>query len=106
MVSRDAGIAERFPDNLAPMLLPDPDDVEDLIHRLVAWHSNRPCWKQQFEPLSAKLRGYSWADMAGRMVSLIETERTRLDAIVPKHHITDPQDWKHSASARSGHSIG
>jgi hypothetical protein len=43
--------------------------------------------------------------MASRMVLLIEAERTPLDEIVPKH-ITDPEGWNHSASARSGDSIG
>jgi glycosyltransferase involved in cell wall biosynthesis len=106
LVSRDAGIAERYPDNLAPMLLADPNEVEDLIRKLLMWRANIPYWREQFEPLGAKLRNYSWADMASRIVSVVENDRTQCNEIVPESMIFDPQSWEHSTSVHSGHPIG
>jgi glycosyltransferase involved in cell wall biosynthesis len=106
LASRDAGIAERYPDNLAPMLLADPNEVEDLIRKLLMWRANMAYWREQFEPLGAKLRNYSWADMASRIVSVVENDRTRCNEIVPESMIFDPQSWEHSTSVHSGHPIG
>ena len=39
LVSRQAGVAERYPDALSEMLLPDPEDAADLAARLLRWRS-------------------------------------------------------------------
>jgi glycosyltransferase involved in cell wall biosynthesis len=72
MVSSSAGVAERYTPNQAEMLLPDPEDVDDLVLRLLRWRPLMDYWKEQFLPLARTLRSYSWADMAHDIVSLIE----------------------------------
>jgi hypothetical protein len=71
-------IAERYPSELAPMLLPNPTDVDNLVRKLLIWRSNLPYWKQQFEPLGAQLRRYTWADMASRIVSIAASNSVAL----------------------------
>jgi glycosyltransferase involved in cell wall biosynthesis len=105
LVSSCAGVAERYTDALVPMLLSDPNDVEDLVRKLLLWRSNPLYCKQQFEPLGARLRRYTWADMAAQIVSIVETMRPTLDKIVPNNIISGPQGSQHS-SARYGNSIG
>lgn len=72
MVSACAGIAERYPPELGEMLLPDPEDVSDLLARLVRWRSQKDLWKERFRPFGDTLRGYTWKDMARRIVSIVE----------------------------------
>ena len=52
------------------MLLPDPEDVDDLAARLFRWSSNIDYWKERFLPLSKIFRSYTWTDMARRIVSI------------------------------------
>jgi glycosyltransferase involved in cell wall biosynthesis len=78
LVSRCAGVAERYPADLTPMLLPDPSDVDDLTGRLLNWRSNIAYWKDRVATLATVLRTYTWVDMARRMVSIAETEHARL----------------------------
>jgi len=72
LVSRLAGVAERYPDELSEMLLPNPEDRDDLAGRLLHWRSHMSYWKQAFQPFSNALRNYTWKDMAGRMVEIVE----------------------------------
>ena len=39
LVSASAGVAEQYPESLAGLLLPDPDDDDDLAGRLRAWRA-------------------------------------------------------------------
>jgi glycosyltransferase involved in cell wall biosynthesis len=70
IVSAGAGVAERYGSKFAPLLLPDPEDVEDLVERLLQWRSNMEGWKVSFQEFGDTLRTYSWGDMARRMVSI------------------------------------
>jgi glycosyltransferase involved in cell wall biosynthesis len=70
IVSAEAGVAERYGPALAPLLLPDPEDVADLVGKLLRWRSERELWSARFEQLAEELRGYSWRDMARRLVSI------------------------------------
>ncbi len=72
MVSACAGVAERYPPTLVEMILPDPVDPADLAARLLRWRSNMNYWRDRFLPLSKALRRYTWADMARRIVSIVE----------------------------------
>lgn len=72
LVSSGAGVAERYTSNLTEMILPDPEDVADLVARLLRWRSNIDYWKGQFLPLAEALRSYTWAGMAHQIVSLAE----------------------------------
>lgn len=72
LVSRGAGVSERFPTALEPMVLPDPDDAEDLALRLRAWRGRMEHWKGEFQPLGRLLRGHAWRDMAREIVAAAE----------------------------------
>lgn len=74
LVSARAGVAERFPAELSEMLLPDPEDAEDLARRLVRWRPRVEVWKEKFAPLAAQLRARTWAEMAREFVSLAEAK--------------------------------
>jgi glycosyltransferase involved in cell wall biosynthesis len=71
MVSSTAGVAERYGPEYAPMLLPDPGNVDDLAARLRQWRSNMAEWEARFEVFGEQLRSYGWQDMARRMVALV-----------------------------------
>jgi glycosyltransferase involved in cell wall biosynthesis len=72
LVSAAAGVAERFPAGLQPLLLRDPEDADELAARLRAWHGERPRYHALALELSARLRAWSWAQMAGRIVDIME----------------------------------
>lgn len=70
IVSAGAGVAERYSPEDAGLLLPDPENVDDLVARLKAWRSNMHHWQARFQDLGEKLREYGWQDMASRMVAI------------------------------------
>lgn len=72
LVSGRAGVAEHYPPELAEMILPDAEDVDGLAGRLLQWRSKAAYWKDRFLPLADKLRSYTWADMARRIVAQAE----------------------------------
>jgi glycosyltransferase involved in cell wall biosynthesis len=76
IVSANAGVAERFLPEAAQLLLPDPEDVDDLAARMLNWRSDIVGWKRRIEATTRRLRAYTWNDMARQIVSLAD----RLDA--------------------------
>jgi glycosyltransferase involved in cell wall biosynthesis len=72
LVSASAGVAERYPEGLGGLLIPDPDDAGDLAARIRRWRDGvgRP-WPE-LESFSRALRDYTWEEMAARMVDRIE----------------------------------
>ena len=68
LVSGRAGIAERYPADLAEMVLQDPEDAADLAGRLQSWRPRREEWKARFARLGEELRRWTWRDMAERIV--------------------------------------
>ncbi len=72
LVSRSAGVAERYPEALRELLLPDPEDVEDLVRRVVAWRSADVELRRGVAGLSSTLRAWTWDDMARRIHELAE----------------------------------
>ena len=74
LVSSRAGVVERYTEELREMILPDPEDVDDLVERLRSWRENVEGWKERFAPLSNRLGSYSWSDMAREIVSFVEGE--------------------------------
>jgi glycosyltransferase involved in cell wall biosynthesis len=70
IVSAGAGVAERYPRELRALLLPDPEDTEDLVDRMLNWRGARNYWKERVTEFSNELRKYSWRDMAERFYSL------------------------------------
>jgi glycosyltransferase involved in cell wall biosynthesis len=73
LVSRAAGVAERFPAELQALLLPDPEDVSDLVSRLRDWWAAAPSYHAAALRLGEALRGYTWEQVAQQIVTLIET---------------------------------
>lgn len=72
VVSANAGIAERFTDDLRMLLLEDPTDVELCVEKLRLWRSDMDGWKRATAGMSVKLCERSWQTMAAEMVCAIE----------------------------------
>lgn len=77
LVSRGAGVAERYPASLSEMLLPDPEDAADLAARLRTWRGSVEGWREAFAPLAARLSRRGWGDVAAEFVALAEGEGGR-----------------------------
>jgi len=71
IVSLSAGVAEKYGEEFAPLLLPDPEDVDDLASRVRQWRSNTPEWERRFQLFGDTMRRYGWQEMARRMVELV-----------------------------------
>jgi glycosyltransferase involved in cell wall biosynthesis len=71
VVSRCAGVAERYPADLADMLLNDPDDAGELVRILRRWLPQRDAWKARVAPLGGQLRANSWEQMAETFVETV-----------------------------------
>ena len=81
IVSVGAGVAERYPSNLRDLLLPDPENVDDLVCRMLIWRSSVDYWRERVAGFSKELRTYSWQDMAERFYRLaIHTESEMSEA--------------------------
>jgi glycosyltransferase involved in cell wall biosynthesis len=79
IVSRSAGVAERYPAELDELLLPDPEDADDLFKRMLRWRSQINEFKRRIAPLGATLRGWTWRDMAAQMVAVAESTEPSSD---------------------------
>jgi glycosyltransferase involved in cell wall biosynthesis len=72
LVSAEAGVAERYPSGLNPLLIPDPDDPVDVADRLTHWRKNLENCNVAVMPLSESLRMHTWDKMAEQIISLVE----------------------------------
>lgn len=72
LVSRASGIAEQYPAELAELIIPDPEDAEDLAARLGRWRDGADAWRDRIRPFSAALRGHTWRRMAEQIMAIIE----------------------------------
>lgn len=72
LVSHDAGVAERYPQELNELLLPRPDDPAALAEKLIGWRTNPEQWRERVRSLSEHLRAYTWDDMARRFLTVME----------------------------------
>jgi glycosyltransferase involved in cell wall biosynthesis len=66
-----AGVAERYTPELQDLLLPDPNNPEDLVRRLYKWQERSDYYQQQAIDLSAHLRRHTWDDMARDILQAI-----------------------------------
>ena len=69
LVSADAGVAERYPSELAQLLLQNPESVGELVGRLRAWRERRDRIRRDLRPFADRLRARSWGDMAVDIVA-------------------------------------
>jgi glycosyltransferase involved in cell wall biosynthesis len=72
IVSRHAGVAERVPAALAPLLIADPEDAGEVAARLRAWQAEREAYRAHAADFAAALHAWTWDDMAGRVVDILE----------------------------------
>jgi glycosyltransferase involved in cell wall biosynthesis len=72
IVSSHAGVAERYPPELHELLLSDPEDAAGLAQRISAAFEDRERLRPHVDALGARLRAWTWRDMAERMTHLIE----------------------------------
>jgi len=70
IVSARAGVAERFTPDMKDLLLDNPHDAAELAAKMLNWRAKADTFKRLTLPLAAKLRAYTWHDMAERMVTL------------------------------------
>ena len=77
VVSADAGVAERYPPELAGLLLQDPESAAELAQRLRAWRRRRDAVRRDLRPFADRLRGRSWDDMAADIVAAVRTTGTK-----------------------------
>jgi glycosyltransferase involved in cell wall biosynthesis len=71
VVSANAGVAERYPADLADLLLPDPDDAADLAARLRRWRDDTTAARERVRPLGERLRAHTWDDMGRAFLTAI-----------------------------------
>jgi len=79
LVSGRAGIAERYPADLRDLILDDPENVDALVTRLLAWRSSLDTWKPRVADFSERLRAYTWERMASDIVELVEATGVEAD---------------------------
>ncbi|MGA7870703.1 MAG: glycosyltransferase family 4 protein [Candidatus Binatus sp.] len=70
-VTKTAGVAERYPPSLQPLLLDDPDDDAELANRIRLWRSDSDYYRSQIRQLGDQLRRYTWRDMAADFVGCL-----------------------------------
>jgi glycosyltransferase involved in cell wall biosynthesis len=72
VVSRAAGVSERFPPDLQCLLLNDPDDDVELAGRIAGALPARADCLRGLGRFAAVLRGHTWEHMGEEMIDLIE----------------------------------
>jgi hypothetical protein len=65
-------VAERYPLDLADLLLEDPPGAGDLVNRLRQWRNDREGYQARAVHFSEVLRRRTWSDMAAEIVDIIE----------------------------------
>ncbi|MBN1209560.1 MAG: glycosyltransferase family 4 protein [Myxococcaceae bacterium] len=75
LVSRSAGVAERYPAELRELLIDDPDDTAELVRRLERWRAREAELAPHLAKLAEALRSHTWDGMAAAIVDLLERER-------------------------------
>ncbi len=72
IVSAGAGVAERLPDDLRPLTLPDPIAADDLVARLQLWRRDMGGWLGRARAAGDTLRRRGWDDMAAEITGIVE----------------------------------
>lgn len=72
IVSRDAGVVERLPASLEPLLLPSLPTARDIAGKIRLWHEHSEQWRATAAGAGTALRQYADHQMAARMLQAIE----------------------------------
>ena len=70
IVSRDAGVTERYRAHLGPLLLDDPESAEELRARLVRWRDGCAAG-DAIAAVSASLRAHTWGHMSKEIAAAV-----------------------------------
>ena len=72
LVSADAGVAERYPPELRPLLLADPEDGPALIETLRAWRAEPEAWATRAARCGEVLRARGWDQVSAEVRAVVE----------------------------------
>jgi glycosyltransferase involved in cell wall biosynthesis len=72
LVTSTAGVAERYPDDLRPLLLEDAESADELVAALVRWRERAVEWRRRVGEWSIVLRAWTWDDMAREIMTICE----------------------------------
>jgi glycosyltransferase involved in cell wall biosynthesis len=72
VVSRGAGVAERYSPELRELLLDDPEDTAELVRRIEAWQREPQAWAERALRLGDSLRERGWDEVAADLCLRIE----------------------------------
>jgi glycosyltransferase involved in cell wall biosynthesis len=72
IVTANAGVAERLPEDLRPLTLPDPISPDDLIARLRSWRGDMTAWRDRAKAAGQILRRRTWDHMAADIAGIVE----------------------------------
>ncbi len=73
VVSASAGVAERFPHDLRPLLLQDVESVGELTSRLRTWRDAKDSFRARAGAFSAALSARTWDDMSRDIVAMAKS---------------------------------
>ena len=74
LVSATSGVAERYPPQLLPLLIPNPEDAVDLAARLRKWRLATDYYSQLVSSLAKELQIHTWDNMARKILDSIEED--------------------------------
>jgi glycosyltransferase involved in cell wall biosynthesis len=72
IVAANAGIAERYPAELAPLVVPEQATPADLAAVLRAWRAEADGWRERIRLFAASLRQRSWDEMSADIAAQVE----------------------------------
>jgi glycosyltransferase involved in cell wall biosynthesis len=80
MVSRTAGVTERFDGGMWDALLPEQVTPASLAERLRAWRRDVEGWRARASATACRLRAYTWDDMSAELVRVVHEIPRRIPA--------------------------
>jgi glycosyltransferase involved in cell wall biosynthesis len=75
IVSQSSGIAELYPEEIQPLLLPDCEDSDALAVLIKSCLEDLEDWKERTQVFADQLRSYTWTDMARQIVELASEDQ-------------------------------
>jgi glycosyltransferase involved in cell wall biosynthesis len=72
IVSSRAGVSERYPAALRPLVLGDPEDARALAGAIASWARERERYAAEVAALGATLREHTWARMSEQIAAVVE----------------------------------
>jgi glycosyltransferase involved in cell wall biosynthesis len=72
LVSAGSGVAERYPRELADLLIADADNPGELAERLRMWRGQTERYRELVRPVAESLRARTWDHMAADVAGFVE----------------------------------